>query len=46
MSNSAHSHQWSGPSSRGRRLTRKLGRTISLRRLERLLRETNVKKAR
>lgn len=35
--NSAHSHQWRGPSSRGNRLKSKLGRALSLKRLEQLL---------
>jgi hypothetical protein len=35
--NSAHSHQWRGLSSRANRLKGKLGRTISIKRLERLL---------
>lgn len=35
--NSAHSHQWRGLSSRGNRLKSKLGRGISLKRLEKLL---------
>lgn len=35
--NSAHSHQWKGASSRGGRLKSKLGKGISLRRLEQLL---------
>lgn len=40
-SNSAHSDRWRGPSSRGQRLTRKLGgERIVLARLEALLRGT------
>ena len=35
--NSAHSSRWKGPSSRGNRLKSKLGRGISLKRLEQLL---------
>lgn len=35
--NSAHSHQWKGASSRGGRLKSKLGKGISLKRLEQLL---------
>lgn len=35
--NSAHSHRWLGPSSRANRLAGKLGRAISIKRLERLL---------
>ena len=37
--NSAHSSRWRGPTSRGRRLASKLGRAVSLKKLERLLRE-------
>ncbi len=35
--NSAHSHKWRGASSRANRLARKIGRAISLKRLEQLL---------
>ena len=35
--NSAHSNRWTGPSSRANRLARKLGRTLTLKRLEQLL---------
>ena len=35
--NSAHSNRWTGPSSRANRLARKLGRALSLKRLDRLL---------
>lgn len=35
--NSAHSHKWKGASSRGGRLKPKLGRGMSIKRLEQLL---------
>lgn len=35
--NSAHSHQWKGPGSRATRLVRKLGKGITIKRLEQLL---------
>lgn len=39
MGNTAHSHHWKGPTSRGYRLTRKLGDRMTLDRLNELLDE-------
>ena len=41
MSNTAHSHQWQGATSRGNRLGRKLGKRLTLVELERLLAEND-----
>lgn len=38
-SGSAHAHQWQGPTSRGNRLARKLGKHLTLDRLDELLKE-------
>ena len=43
MSNTAHSHQWQGATSRGNRLSRKLGKRLTLAELETLLAETDPK---
>lgn len=37
MSNTSHSHQWQGATSRGNRLSRKLGKRLTLVELEKLL---------